>query len=132
MASAITSNDDWKIVYSFDCCRDVTMRILSKGRCQYIDVRKFYKKKPTKFGVCLNLMDSIELYRKLQNIDGDDFLSLAKASCKITNKTGFLVKGDKKVFMDRKVWSMFNKYLFVGLQMILLPEKDEIYQKRKR
>lgn len=126
MATFNTSSEAWNTLHAFDCNKEISMRVLSKGKFNYIDVRKFFKNKQTRFGVCLNLHDAIDLYNKLQNAKkNSEFISLSKASLKILNGTAFIAKGENKLFLDREGWKNFRKLLYIGLQMILLPDKDE-------
>ena len=46
----------------------IFLGLLSKGNYKSIDFRRFNGERPTRNGVCLNITDAVELWRKLKDV----------------------------------------------------------------
>ena len=123
-----SSESAWQVIYSFNCQRDISLRVLKKDKYYYIDVRKFNDNVPTKIGVCATLNDAIEIYRKLKEIDDSvEFVNVhaKKTTISISKGTAWITKGDNRIYLDRRVYKNFRVYLYIALQRILMPQKED-------
>ena len=123
---SIDQSNEWQTLEKFNCKKDIFLRMIFKDTYKYIYVRRFNGERHSRNGVCLNIGDSIELFRKLKEspAGSNATISLRKASVEVRYCSAWTIKGENKVFLSEISRTLVKIYLYAALQMVLIPQLD--------